>query len=275
MASGCSTRWSVGFAGEQKGHRRHSLRSGSSRGTILGEGLQELWKAEWPTAGRAVSPLSPWHSWHTRMSLFTAKVQICSREGELVIKLRGKSQETLNIRLNLMWQWPNGNLTGSWASGYTSIKVLWKSNCQQKKLLPSEILGHCNKETLWKTQRSKTAAKTRVRLKIRTFQLFCILRRITDLKLSDKVWRNITFLEEMRDCSCFDHRMLLLALDIPQSYNQAKIRWEKRSKVTDKMIPAKFDFLVHWDSLWPVCATSGSLCHSSVCTGLSLSPAGY
>lgn len=129
-ASDCNTRRTVGFAGEQKGHPRGSLRSSSSRGTTLCEGLQELWKAQWPTAGRAVPPFSPWHK---RMWLFTAKVQICSWEGELVINLRGKNQETLNIRLNLMWQWPNGNLTGSWASGYAGIKVLWKSNCQQKR----------------------------------------------------------------------------------------------------------------------------------------------
>lgn len=149
-----------------------------------------------------------------------------------MIKLRGKSQETLNIRLNLMWQWPNGNLTGSWASGYTSIKVLWKSNCQQKRNLPSEILGDCNKETLWTTQRSKTAAKTTVRLKIRTFQLFCTLRRITDLKLSDKVWKNIIFFRRDEGLQLFwSHRMLLQALDIPRATTRPRLDEKKRVKL--------------------------------------------
>lgn len=42
-------------------------------------------------------------------------------------------------------------------------------------------------------------------------------------------------------------------LSYPQSYNQAEIRGEKQVKLQIKVIPAKFDVLVHWDSLWQMC----------------------
>lgn len=42
-------------------------------------------------------------------------------------------QETLNILLNLMWRWPNGNLPGLGASCCTSIKLLWRSSNLQLK----------------------------------------------------------------------------------------------------------------------------------------------